>query len=238
MLVGFVRWSDHDKKSPSLDAQGKRLTAFGVEKVFTSGATLRGPQARQDVAAALGFVREGDCLVVTRPDRIALTPGALLKIADGLTKRGVGFVVLSGFGAPLDTRDRSSEPLLNLLRGIDAWEKACTAELLRAGHARARLVDPSKYVGGKKRVSDGAIRALAGDRMTPAQISRILKISRNTVYTYLPEDYRVPRKPKREPRQPIDARAIQALVAAGVGPTRVAQAIGCSKSSVRRLSRI
>jgi DNA invertase Pin-like site-specific DNA recombinase len=100
------------------------------------------------------------------------------------------------------------------------------------------MADPGKYRGGKKRVSDGAIRALAGDGFGPTKIASILKISRETVRTYLGPGYRAPRKPVREPRQPIDARAIQVLVAAGVGPTRIAASLGCSKSSVRRLSRV
>jgi hypothetical protein len=63
---------------------------------------------------------------------IARTPAELIRIADGLTKRGIGFIVLSGFGPLLNTQDRSSEPLLTVLRGVAAWAKADRKELQRA----------------------------------------------------------------------------------------------------------
>jgi DNA invertase Pin-like site-specific DNA recombinase len=234
MLVGFARLSEHEKP-PDMDAQRRLLTAAGVEKVFAGTSTLKGPQEARD--AALKFLREGDTLVVTRPDRIARTPGDLLKTADGLTRRGCGFVVLSGFGPTLDTRDRSSAPLVTLLRGVAAWAKADRAELHRAGIERTRLADPGKYArAGKTRVSAGAIQALAADGFGPTTIARILGINRETVRVYLGPDYRAPRKPPHVPRQPIDARTIQVLLASGVGPTRIAASLGCSRSSVRRLS--
>lgn len=233
MLIGFARWSQHEQPA-DLDGQRRALTAFGVEKVFTDGATLKGPHAARD--AALAFMREGDTLVVSRPDRLARTPTELLKIADALTKRGCGLVVLSGFGPRLDTRDHASAQMLVILRGVAAWAKADRAELQRAGIRRARLTDPSKYAGGKKRVSAGAIRSLAADGMTPTQVARILGISRDTVYAYLPEDYRVAPRPKRVPRERLDARTVQVLLASGVGATRIAASLGCSRTSVYRLS--
>jgi DNA invertase Pin-like site-specific DNA recombinase len=238
MLVGFVRRSEFEKQA-DLDAQRRALTAAGVEKVFSSGVTLKEPRARLDVAAALSFMREGDCLVVTRPDRIARTPADLLKICDGLTKRGCGFVLLSGFGPRLDTRDKSSEQVLTALRAVAAWDLAYKKERRRAGIERTRIAEPEKYVrAGFRKVPPGAALALARDGFGPTKIARILKIHRDTVRVYLGPDYKAPRKPKREPRAPLDARVIQTLLAAGVGPTRVALAIGCSKSSVRRLSRV
>jgi DNA invertase Pin-like site-specific DNA recombinase len=237
MMVGLIRLSEHEPEA-DLAAQRRAVVVFGCEKLFISGVTLKAPQARQEAAAAMRFMREGDCLVVARPDRIARTPGELLKIADSLTKRRCDLIVLSGFGAPLDTRDRSSEPMLTALRAVVAWDRACKRELQRDGIQRTRLADPSKYAGGKQKVSPGAIRAVANDGFGPTKIAQILRISRETVRVYLGPDYRAPRKPSHVPRQPLDARTIQTLLAAGVGPSRVAASLGCSRSSVRRLSRI
>jgi DNA invertase Pin-like site-specific DNA recombinase len=41
---------------------------------------------------------------------------------------------------------------------------------------------------------------------------------------------------KRVPRERLDARTIQTLLASGLGPTRIARSLGCSRSLVRRLS--
>jgi DNA-binding CsgD family transcriptional regulator len=111
--------------------------------------------------------------------------------------------------------------------------------LQRAGIQRARAADPAKYVGRKRKVSPGAIRALVADGYGPTMIARILGIGRRTIYEgYLPPDYRRVLKPKREPRERLDARTVQVLVAAGVRTGRIAESLGCSRSSVRRLARI
>jgi DNA invertase Pin-like site-specific DNA recombinase len=236
MLVGFARLSEYEPEA-DLAAQRRALAAAGVEKVFVGASTLKGRQPARE--AALSFMREGDCLVVARPDRIARTPGEMLKLADGLARRGIGFVVLSGFGPTLDTRDRSSAPLLNALRGVAAWAKADRRELQRAGIERTRRADPDKYArAGKTRVSAGAIQALAADGFGPTRIAAILRINRGSVYRYLPEGYRVTPKPKRVPRERLDTRTIKTLLAAGVGPSKVAASLGCSQSSVRRLSSV
>ena len=206
MLVGFVRRSEFEKEA-DLAAQERALKAFGCEKVFSSGVTLKEPQARLDVAAAVAFCREGDCLVVSRPDRIARTPTDLLKICDALMKRGCGFVLLSGFGPRLDTRERSSEPVLAALRAVAAWDLAYKKERRRAGIERTRVAEPEKYVrAGFRKVPPSAALALARDGFGPTKIARILKIHRDTVRVYLGPDYKAPRKPPHEPRQPIDAR--------------------------------
>ena len=242
MLIGFVRLSEHEPPS-DLDAQRRALKAAGVEKVFTSGSTLRGPQAARDRAACVDFCREGDTLVVSRPDRLARGAAELIKTADALSKRGVGLVVLSGFGAPLSSLDPASAPAWAALRSVAAWVRSERLELQRTGIKRAQRADPSLYSGGKpRRLSEraqAAILALAtGDGVRPAMIARILKIGRSTVYRYLPPGYRVTPKPKREPRERLDARTVQVLVAAGVRTGRIAESLGCSKSSVRRLSRV
>ena len=55
------------------------------------------------LSECLAFLREGDALVVTKPDRLARSTAELLKIEADLSKRGVGLVVLSMGGERLDT---------------------------------------------------------------------------------------------------------------------------------------
>jgi hypothetical protein len=51
--------------------------------------------ARTKLTTALEFVREGDVLVVTKPDRLARSTRNLLDIVEDLEKRGIALVVLS-----------------------------------------------------------------------------------------------------------------------------------------------
>ena len=84
-LVGYARTSTTDQKA-GLAAQQRDLKAAGCLKVFheelSSVATKR-PQ----LDAALDYVREGDTLIVTKPDRLARSTLDLLKIAKGLGVR-------------------------------------------------------------------------------------------------------------------------------------------------------
>ena len=50
---------------------------------------------RTKLNGCLGFLREGDVLTVTKPDRLARSTAELLAIEADLSKRGVGLVVLS-----------------------------------------------------------------------------------------------------------------------------------------------
>ena len=78
----------------NLDRQTRALTEAGCIRVFAdkqSGKTADRPE----LAACLDYLREGDALVVTKPDRLARSTAALLAIEADLSKRGIGLVVLS-----------------------------------------------------------------------------------------------------------------------------------------------
>jgi DNA invertase Pin-like site-specific DNA recombinase len=67
---------------------------------------------RVKLAECLAFLREGDVLSVTKPDRLARSTAELLSIEADLTKRGIGLMVLSMGGERLDTRKPTSELML------------------------------------------------------------------------------------------------------------------------------
>src|SRR6187200_2068933 len=92
-LVGYARTSTTDQMA-GLAAQQRDLKAAGCLKVFheelSSVATKR-PQ----LDAALDYVREGDTLIVTKPDRLARGVTDLLAIEARLAAKGVALKVLS-----------------------------------------------------------------------------------------------------------------------------------------------
>ncbi|RWX58559.1 recombinase family protein, partial [Mesorhizobium sp. M4B.F.Ca.ET.089.01.1.1] len=77
-IIGYARTSTVDQDA-GLEAQHRDLKAAGCTKVFSeqlsSVATVR-PQ----LEAAMDYVREGDTLVVTKPDRLARSTSDLLGI--------------------------------------------------------------------------------------------------------------------------------------------------------------
>src|SRR3954463_6587409 len=91
MLVGYARTSTEDQKA-GLEAQERDLKAAGCEKVFAE--QVSSVAQRDRLKACLDFIREGDALVVTKPDRLARSTADLLAIEADLSKRGIG---LPGF---------------------------------------------------------------------------------------------------------------------------------------------
>jgi DNA invertase Pin-like site-specific DNA recombinase len=182
MLVGYVRTSTTDQKA-GLDAQERDLRAAGAEKVFKE--QVSSIAQRSGLKACLEFMREGDTLVVTKPDRLARSTTELLAIEADLSRRGIGLVVLSMGGEWLDTRNPTSKLVLTILGGVASWEREIMLERQREGIAKAKA--EGKYRGRKPTVAvqAGLIRALheAGER--PAHIARRLGVARSSVYRML-----------------------------------------------------
>ncbi len=96
MMIGYARVSTEDQR---LDAQQDALTAAGAECIFTDKAS----GARDDrpgLAAALSHARAGDCMVVTKLDRLGHGLRSLLDFIEALRARGVAFRSL---GNAIDT---------------------------------------------------------------------------------------------------------------------------------------
>jgi predicted site-specific integrase-resolvase len=92
MVVGYARTSTIDQHA-GIEAQNRDLVAAGCEKVFCE--QVSSVAERVQLKTCLSFLREGDALVVSKPDRLARSTGDLLAIEADLTKRGIGLVVQS-----------------------------------------------------------------------------------------------------------------------------------------------
>ena len=92
---------------------GYALKAAGAEKVFSEQASSMAQRTKR--YECLAFLRDGDALTVTKPDRLARSTTELLAIEADLSKRGVGLVVLSMGGERLDTRNPTSKLMLTIL---------------------------------------------------------------------------------------------------------------------------
>src|SRR3954469_24390538 len=148
MLVGYARTSTEDQKA-GLEAQERDLKAAGCQKMFAEQASS--VAQRDKLQACLDFIREGDALVVTKPDRLARSTAELLTIEADLSKRGIGLVILSMGGERLDTRNPTSKLMLTILAGVATWEREIMLERQREGIAKAKR--DGKYKGRKPTVA-------------------------------------------------------------------------------------
>lgn len=184
MLVGYARTSTADQTA-GLQAQERDLRAAGAERVFTE--QVSSVAQRSKLAEALAFLREGDALAVTKPDRLARNTGELLRIEEDLSKRGIGLIVLSMGGARLDTRNPTSKLMLTILGGVATWEREIMLERQLEGIAKAKA--EGKYKGRAPTVARQAdqIRAMHASGDKPAHIARSLGVARSSVYRMLGE---------------------------------------------------
>ena len=182
MFVGYCRTSTIDQVA-GLEAQERDLRAAGCDKLYAE--QVSSVATRDKLAAVLDFVREGDVLMVTKPDRLARSTAELLTIVDGLTVKGVGLVILSMGGERLDTRNPTAKLMLTILAGVATWEREIMLERQREGIAKAKA--DGKYQGRAPTAMRQAdeVRRLRDGGMTPSDIVKHLGIARASVYRAL-----------------------------------------------------
>ncbi len=182
MLIAYARTSTTDQCA-GLAAQERDLRAAGADKVFSE--QVSSVATRAALKACLEFVREGDVLCVTKPDRLARSTAELLTIEADLSKRGIGLVILSMGGERLDTRNPTSKLMLTILAGVATWEREIMLERQREGIAKAKA--DGKYKGRKPTVAVQveSIRMMHATGVKPAHIARQLGVARSSVYRML-----------------------------------------------------
>lgn len=182
-MIGYARTSTAEQEA-GLAAQERDLRGAGAERIFAE--QVSSVAARTRLAECLAFLREGDALLVTKPDRLARNTAELLAIEADLAKRGVGLIVLSMGGERLDTRNPTSKLMLTILGGVATWEREIMLERQREGIAAAKA--EGKYKGRPAKLTQDAkaneIRELA-NTIGPAAAAKRLGIARSSVYRIL-----------------------------------------------------
>src|SRR6201984_1015798 len=116
MKVGYARTSTTEQIA-GLEGQVRDLKHAGCEKLFSEQVSSVGK--REQLAAALDFIREGDTLTVTKLDRLARSIGHLVEITGALEKRKAHLKVLS---MGLDTTDATGRLMLNVIGAVGQFE--------------------------------------------------------------------------------------------------------------------
>src|SRR4051795_1844001 len=182
MNVGYARTSPTDQTA-GLAAQERDLTAAGAERIL--GEQVSSIAKRVKLAECLAFLRDGDVLTVTKPDRLARSTAELLTIEADLSKRGIGLVILSMGGERLDTRNPTSKLMLTILAGVATWEREIMLERQREGIAKAKGEGKFKGRAPTAQRQAAAIMRLHGEGMGPVEIGKRLGISRISVWRVL-----------------------------------------------------
>jgi DNA invertase Pin-like site-specific DNA recombinase len=182
-VIGYARTSTIEQAA-GLAAQQRDLAAAGCGRVFAERISSVAP-TRSQLEAALAYLRAGDVLVVTKPDRLARSTADLLAIVQALKARDVGLRILSMGGGELDTRSPTGMLMITMLGAIAAFERELMLERQREGIRRA--VAEGRYKGRKPtaRARAAEVAQLVAEGVGPTAIARRLGIGRASVYRIL-----------------------------------------------------
>jgi DNA invertase Pin-like site-specific DNA recombinase len=177
--IGYARTSTAEQEA-GLEAQERDLCAAGCGRVFSERVSSVARRAQLD--AALEYVREGDTLVVCKPDRLARSVADMLAIVARLEAKRVALRVLSMGGSEVDTRTPTGRLMLTMLGAVAEFERTLMLERQREGIAKAKA--EGKYQGRKPtaRAKAAEVLALKAQGVRPAEIARRLSIGRASVY--------------------------------------------------------
>src|SRR6202022_3656287 len=121
MLIGYMRVSKSDG-SQTVDLQRDALTAAGVDpaQIYEDRGSGR-LDARPGLDATLKTLRTGDTLVVWKLDRLGRNLRHLVNTVYDLTKQGVGFKVLTGHGASIDTTTPAGKLVFGIFAALSEY---------------------------------------------------------------------------------------------------------------------
>ena len=183
MLVGYARTSSIAQVA-GLEAQERELVAAGCTKVFRE--QVSSVAQRDQLEAALDYVRDGDQFIVTKLDRLARSVSDLMNIVARLEAKKVSLRVLSMSGSqPLDTATAMGRLMLAVIGAVGQAERETMLERQREGIAKAQ--QQGKYKGraptARRRAAE--ITRLHEAGVKPTEIAVRLGIGRASVYRVL-----------------------------------------------------
>lgn len=138
ILIGYMRVSKADG-SQVLDLQKDALLVAGVEERYLYQDQAYGTRDdRPGLASCLKALRAGDTLIVWKLDRLGRDLRHLVNTVHDLTAQGIGFKVLTGHGAAVDTTTPAGKLVFGIFAALAEFERELIAERTRAGLASAR----------------------------------------------------------------------------------------------------
>jgi len=177
-VIGYARVST---KEQDLSLQLDALSKYGCDRIFTD--KLSSVKERQGLTDALGYLRDGDTLVVWKLDRLCRSLPDLIKISEQIRTAGAQLVSIT---ESIDTSTPAGRLYFNILGALGQMERELIQERVKAGLAAARR---RGKVPGKPRVSDEKLelarRELSAGRTYP-EVARILGVHPQTLYRLVP----------------------------------------------------
>lgn len=177
--IGYVRVSATDQNA------ARQLDGIEVDRVFTDRASGKDVQ-RPALEELMGYVRQGDTVLVHSMDRLARNLDDLRQIVQTLTRKGVVIEFLKEHLRFTGEDTPMANLMLAVMGAFAEFERALIRERQREGIAQARR--RGAYRGRKPVLSRDRleeVRRLAAAGMGKAALARQFGVSRQTIYKAL-----------------------------------------------------
>ena len=187
MKLGYARVSKADG-SQLLDLQVDALVEAGVDKgsIYQDRASGK-KDDRPGLDSCLKALRDGDTLLVWKLDRLGRDLRHLINTVQNLAERNIGFKVIAGQGADIDTSTASGKLVFGIFAALAEFERELIRERTIAGlkSARAR----GRKGGRKFQLSKSQVRlaqaSMRSSNTNASELCRELGVSRQTLYRYV-----------------------------------------------------
>ena len=193
MLIGYARVSKADG-AQALDLQIDALKKAGVKANHLYQDRASGKlDDRPGLVACLKALRKGDLLILWKLDRLGRDLRHLVNTIQDLLDKGVGFKVLAGQGAEINTTTASGKLVFGIFAALAEFERELIRERTIAGLAAARArgrkggrrFSLTKAQARLAQVAMGKKETVVGD------LCKELGITRPTIYRYVGPDGKI-----------------------------------------------
>ena len=187
MLIGYMRVSKADG-SQVLDLQRDALVAAGVTARHLYEDQASGKRDdRPGLEACLKSLRKGDTLIVWKLDRLGRNLRHLVNTIHDLMERRIGFRVLTGQGANIDTTTASGRLVFGIFAALAEFERELIRERTIAGLSSARARGrkggrPYTMTPAKLRLAQAA---MAKRDTKVGELCQELGVTRQTLYRFV-----------------------------------------------------
>lgn len=190
MKIGYVRVSTKEQNTAR---QEEIMKSLGVDKIYIDKMSGKNTD-RPALLEMLGFIREGDSVVVESISRFARNTKDLLELTEQLSNKRVQFISQK---ENIDTDTPAGKFMLTIFGAVAELEREYIRQRQREGIEIAK--EQGKYKGRPAKqlhTFDEVYQQWKSGNVTAAAASRQLNISRSTFYRKIQEH--------EEDNKPID----------------------------------
>lgn len=183
--IGYARVSTLKQ---DLDEQITELEKFGCTKIFSGKHSGKPAQNEEQLNELLGYIREGDVVVVTKLDRLGRSLSQCLKVLDILTEKKIGFIALNQGIDTTKRKDPMAMAMIHLLGLFAELERNFIVDRTQGGKLAKIQAGNLNAVGGRPKIlSENEEKRLFKDIKKGYSINKMAEkyeVSRATISRY------------------------------------------------------